>query len=211
MAIRSIGRRTFLQGIGTLVALPALESFGAPRLRTGATSVMDTAPTRMVFCYVPNGVHMPSWKPEATGSDYVMTSTLAPLESHRNNISILSGLAQNNARPLGDGGGDHARGAAVFLTGEHPVKTNGKDMKAGISVDQIAAKHLGANTRFASLELGCEPGRLAGSCDSGYGCAYSHTLSWKSPIQPLQKETNPALVFDRLFWRWFRSRPTVFT
>ena len=199
MAIRSIGRRTFLQGIGTLVALPALESFGAPRLRTGATSVMDTAPTRMVFCYVPNGVHMPSWKPESSGSDYVMTSTLAPLESHRNNISILSGLAQNNARPLGDGGGDHARGAAVFLTGEHPVKTNGKDMKAGISVDQIAAKHLGANTRFASLELGCEPGRLAGSCDSGYGCAYSHTLSWKSPIQPLQKETNPALVFDRLF------------
>jgi hypothetical protein len=184
-----------------MIALPALEGLGG--LPTAAASGVSTAqsvsPTRLAFLYVPNGVHYRSWKPEQTGTNYELTETLKPLEKYRSDITIFSGLSQHNAHALGDGPGDHARGAAVFLTGEHPVKSAGKDIRAGVSVDQIAARHLGRDTRFASLELGSEPGKLAGSCDSGYGCAYSNTISWKSPTQPVEKETNPAVLFDRLF------------
>ncbi len=195
----NVGRRTFLRGVGAAIALPMLESALPLGAVEAATASAAASPTRLAFLYVPNGVHMPNWKPQTTGTDFDLPKTLAPLEKFRQDLTVISGLAADKARANGDGAGDHARSAAAFLTGTQPVKSSGKDMRAGISVDQIAAKHWGHNTRFASLELGCEPGRLAGSCDSGYGCAYSHTLSWKSPTQPLEKETNPALVFDRLF------------
>ncbi len=194
-----IERRTFLRGLGTAIALPALDSLLPVRSAVAATGAEATSPQRLAFLFVPNGVHVPSWKLAETGTDFVLSKTLAPLEMYRSDLTFLSGLAHDKARSNGDGPGDHARSASAFLTGSQPVKSNGKDMRAGVSVDQIAAKYLGRNTRFASLELGSEPGKLAGSCDSGYGCAYSNAISWKSPTQPNEKETNPALVFDRLF------------
>ena len=112
---------------------------------------------------------------------------------------MLSGLAQNNAAPFGDEGGDHARSLACFLTGIHPLKTDGANIRAGVSIDQVAAGQVGQATRLASLELGIDPSAQAGSCDSGYSCAYSSNISWKSATLPMAKEIDPRLVFDRLF------------
>ncbi len=156
-------------------------------------------PTRLAFFYAPNGMHMPDWVPSEVGTDFELPSILQPLEKVREHLLVLSGLAVHTARPNGDGPGDHARSTAAFLTGVQPVKTEGRDIRAGVSVDQIAAKYLGTDSRFASLELGCEAGRLAGACDLGYSCAYSNSLSWRSPTQPAGKEVNPKLLFDRLF------------
>jgi hypothetical protein len=153
----------------------------------------------MAFLFIPNGAHMPAWTPEAEGALAKLPPTLEPLAKVREKITVLSGLAHDTGFPHGDGAGDHARSAATFLTGVHPVKTDGKGIRAGVSVDQIAAQHIGANTRFASLELGCENGKLAGNCDSGYSCAYSNNISWRSPTEPAGKETNPRQLFDRLF------------
>lgn len=153
----------------------------------------------MAFVYIPNGAIMQDWTPEKTGADYGLKSILQPLEPFRNDVSVLSGLAQHNGKALGDGPGDHARAAATFLTGVHPKKTDGADIRAGISVDQVAAQRIGHKTRFGSIELGTEPGRLAGNCDSGYSCAYSNSISWRSPKTPNPPEINPRLVFERLF------------
>ena len=117
----------------------------------------------------------------------------------RQDMSILSGLAHRNGMALGDGPGDHARAAASYLTGVHPRKTAGADIQNGVSVDQIAAQHIGSATRFASLELGCDDSRTVGNCDSGYSCAYTNSLAWRGPSTPMPPETNPRLVFERLF------------
>jgi hypothetical protein len=124
---------------------------------------------------------------------------LAPLAPYQSYVTVLSGLTLNGARALGDGGGDHARSAAAFLTGAHPKKTDGADIRNDISVDQLAARELGGQTRLPSLELGLERSAQAGNCDSGYSCAYSSNLSWRSPTSPVAKEMDPAAVFDRLF------------
>lgn len=191
-------RRRFLRGLGTALALPALESLW-PAVGARAAAAAPEVPTRLAFLYVPNGVHMPDWKPATAGGDFQLPRILEPLQPFKQELTVLSGLTHDKARANGDGPGDHARSAATFLTGTQAVKTNGNDIRAGVSVDQIAARLWGNATQFPSLELGCEPGKLAGSCDSGYSCAYSNTLAWKSPTQPLPKETNPAVVFDRLF------------
>jgi hypothetical protein len=112
---------------------------------------------------------------------------------------VLSGLAQNNAEAQGDGGGDHARSLSCFLTGIHPLKTDGANIRVGISADQVAARKIGGQTRLPSLELGIERGGQSGNCDSGYSCAYSSNISWRSASTPMAKEINPRLVFDRLF------------
>src|SRR5580658_533755 len=150
-----LSRRTLLRGVGTVMALPFLEAM-AP-LGVLAQSVKKR-PNRMAFVFVPNGIHMPSWRPAVEGTAFELPATLQPLNKVRNSLTVLSGLAQTNAFALGDGGGDHARSAAAFLTGCHPRKTYGADIKAGISVDQLAAMKVGNRTRFASLELGCERG-----------------------------------------------------
>src|SRR5205085_6211817 len=121
------------------------------------------------------------------------------LEPFRERLVVLSGLAQVNGRALGDGAGDHAREGATWLTGVHPKKTEGVGIRAGISADQIAAKELSAHTQLASLELGTESPSLAGGCDSGYSCAYTNTVSWRSATNPLPMEFNPRIVFERLF------------
>jgi hypothetical protein len=138
---------------------------------------------------------MQHWVPSGNELPY----TLQPLQSLKNKFNIVSGLAQRNAFALGDGAGDHARSAAAWLTGCHPRKTSGANIKAGVSFDQILAKEFSNATRFSSLELGCERGGLAGDCDSGYSCAYSNSISWRAETTPVAKEVDPRLVFERLF------------
>jgi hypothetical protein len=193
---KHLPRRTFLRGIGATLALPMLDAM-APALARGASRV--TAPTRLAFSYVPNGIIMKDWTPAAAGKAFDFTSTLKPLEPLRQKMLVLSGLAARNADPLEDGAGDHARAGACFLTGVHPRKTAGADIQAGISADQIAAAELGSATRFASFELGCEDSRTVGNCDSGYSCAYTNSISWRTPTTPMPPETNPRAAFERLF------------
>lgn len=191
-----ISRRTMLRGMGAAISLPYLE---AMLPLTALAQSVKLRPNRMAFLFVPNGVNMAHWTPTATGSAFELPEILQPLSSLRSTMSVLTGLAQHNAHALGDGPGDHARSTAVWLTGVHPKKTAGADIKNGISVDQVAAQRIGHLTQFASLELGCERGALAGDCDSGYSCAYSSSISWRSESTPVAKEVNPRLVFERLF------------
>jgi hypothetical protein len=194
-----IPRRTILRGLGAAVALPLLEQM-QPRAAAADSPAASGPPRRMAFIYVPNGVDMGRWRPAAEGDlPAELPSILAPLQPLRADLLVLTGLAADKARSYGDGPGDHARAMAAFLTGAHPRKTNGSNILAGMSVDQIAADQIGGDTPLSSLEIGCEAGGLTGACDSGYACVYSSTLAWKSPTQPLPKEIDPRLVFERLF------------
>lgn len=193
---KQILRRTFLRGFGTAIALPLLDAM-APAL--AALGPKSKTVRRMAFVYVPNGIHMQEWTPQAVGAEFEFPRILEPLAAYRQDLLVLTGLMQNNGRALGDGPGDHARAAASFLTGVHPKKTAGADINLGISADQVGAQRIGGDTRFPSLELGCEDGRQAGNCDSGYSCAYTNNLSWRSSTTPLPPEINPRMVFERLF------------
>src|SRR5439155_43423 len=146
-----------------------------------------------------NGVNMEHWTPEAAGADFKLPFILEPLQPFQKELNVLSGLTLDKARPNGDGPGDHARAMSAFLTGSQPRKTSGADIRAGLSVDQFAAQKVGTKTKFASLELGCDRGLQAGNCDSGYSCAYSANISWRSDSTPMAKEIDPRLVFERLF------------
>ncbi len=194
-------RRTFLQGAGATLGLPFLEAMLPRTVLAGAAkpAVAAAAPTRMAFVFFPNGAIMRDWTPEKAGTDFSLPKTLTPLAKNKEDMLVISGLAHDKGRANGDGAGDHARSCAVFLTGCQPRKTGGADIQAGMSVDQVAAEKIGKETRLPSLELGIESGRQAGSCDSGYSCAYSSNISWKSPSQPMAKEVNPKLAFERLF------------
>jgi hypothetical protein len=189
-------RRTALKGMGAMVALPLLEAM-LPQSILGAGA--GRPPLRMAFLYVPNGIHMQAWTPAEEGPLSPLPPTLAPLAKVKDDLLVLSGLVCDKARPHGDGPGDHARAMSAFLTGSQPRKTSGADIRVGISVDQVAAEKVGKQTRFASLEIGCEGGKNAGNCDSGYSCAYSANLSWRTESTPMAKEINPRLVFERLF------------
>ena len=191
-----ISRRGVLRGFGVSCALPWLETLASPALAAGAS---PTPQRRMAFLFVPNGIRVSDWTPNTEGYGFSLPSILQPLSSVRDDVLVLSGLTHDKGRSNGDGPGDHARSASVFLTGAQPRKTDGENIRSGISADQVAAQAIGDQTRFASLELGCEPGRSAGGCDSGYSCAYSSSISWASESTPLGKEVNPRLVFQRLF------------
>jgi Protein of unknown function (DUF1552) len=193
---RNIDRRTLLRGAGVTIALPWMEAM-MPRVGLGAAP--KNPPMRLAFLYVPNGMHMPNWTPSKEGTGYDIKPTLEPVAKHQSKLNILTGLTLDGARAHNDGGGDHARSAAAFLTGAHPKKTNGADIQNGISIDQAIAQAVGDQTRFASLELGLEGSSQAGDCDSGYSCAYSSNLAWRNATSPLAKEMDPSAVFDRLF------------
>ncbi len=197
MSTRQVNRRTVLRGTGALLGLPFLEAM-LPRHSAFATPKQDN-PVRLAWVFFPNGTNPERWQPETEGTDWEIKPSLESLRELKSDISVLSGLAQVNARSLGDGPGDHARSAAAFLTGAHPLKTGGANMRVGKSADQIAADHYGRATRLSSIELGTEAGRAAGSCDSGYACAYSNNISWRTATQPMAKEVNPQLAFERLF------------
>ncbi|MEM9643923.1 MAG: DUF1552 domain-containing protein [Planctomycetota bacterium] len=195
---KTLPRRTILRGLGTTIALPLLDSMSTQRLLSAAGRP-DKSPVRMGFFYVPNGMHMPDWTPKRDGARFELPPTLERFSDHRQDLNVLSGLTLDGARAHGDGGGDHARSVAAFLTGAHPRKTNGADIQNGISVDQMTAQYVGDQTRFSSLELGLEASAQAGNCDSGYSCAYASNMSWRGPTNPMGKEVDPAAVFDRLF------------
>ncbi|HEY1173291.1 MAG TPA: DUF1552 domain-containing protein [Verrucomicrobiae bacterium] len=197
-----IPRRTFLKGLGTMLALPSLEAMVSP-VANAAEAVAGAAagalPRRMAFVYIPNGVIGENWFPQGTGANYLLSPTLAPLKNVKDDVLIVSGLKHDKAKANGDGAGDHARANATFLTGVQARKTAGADIRVGTSVDQIAAMKIGRQTRFPSLELSCDKARQAGSCDSGYSCAYQYNLSWKTETMPMAPENDPRRVFERLF------------
>jgi hypothetical protein len=192
-----LGRRTFLRGVGTALALPWLDAM-LPRTAVAAR-VAAKPPVRMAFLFSPNGVIHTAWTPAEIGANYTLSPSLAPLASVKDEVLVLSGFSQKQGFDMGDGAGDHARSASTFLTGVHPYKTAGANIRAGVSVDQYAAARIGRATPLPSLELGIDPGATAGSCDSGYSCAYSSCISWKTPSTPMAKEINPKLVFERMF------------
>ena len=194
-----ISRRTILRGTGTALSLPWLEAMGPQVSWAENAAPGSVAPNRIAFLYVPNGKNMADWTPQQEGENFDLPPILEPLSALKDRIMVLSGLAADKARPHGDGGGDHARALSAFLTGTQAFKTDGTNIRAGISVDQAAAARIGEQTRLSSLEIGCEAGAMAGNCDSGYSCVYSSTMSWRSSTQPLPKEVNPKLVFERLF------------
>lgn len=196
---RPLSRRTLLRGLGVSLSLPWLEAMGPLTAWAEAAPPNTVAPNRLAFLYVPNGMHMADWAPRQTGTELELSPILEPLAGVKDKLLVLSGLTADKARPHGDGGGGHARAMAAFLTGAHPRKTDGTDLRNGTSVDQVAAARVGSKTRLPSLEIGTEPGAMAGNCDSGYSCVYSSTMSWRSATQPLPKEVNPKLVFERLF------------
>jgi hypothetical protein len=193
-------RRKFLRGFGTLIALPALEVF-APAISRAASpgGAAGKPPVRMAFIYSPNGKNMTHWTPTGDGPGYQFSRALKPLAAFKGDMQVISGLKHDKAKPNGDGGGDHARANATFLTGCQARKTSGADIKIGISVDQIAAEQVGRSTRLPSLELSCDEVRKAGNCDSGYSCSYQFNLAWKSENTPMSPERDPKLAFDRLF------------
>jgi len=193
---KQISRRAVLRGLGAAVALPALEAMSPLKAFADGSS---KPPLRMAFLSIPNGVNNYHWFPKDLGTNFILPKTLASLEPVRNDLLVVSGLAHDKARANGDGPGDHARSSATLLTGCQARKTDGKDIRAGVSVDQLAAEKIGGRTKLASIELGCEKGAMAGNCDSGYSCAYSSAISWKTPTLPLPKEINPRAVFSRLF------------
>src|SRR5262252_1942167 len=194
---KRLPRRTFLKGMGTVVALPLLDAMVPAFVRAAGAEAKP--PVRIAFAYVPNGIVMKDWTPKAVGANFEFTRILKPLEALRSDVLVLSNLDSRTGNALGDGPGDHARAGASFLTGVHCRKTAGADIQAGVSVDQIAATSLAGVTRFSSLELGCEDSRTVGDCDSGYSCAYTNSISWRTPQTPMPPEVNPRAAFERLF------------
>jgi hypothetical protein len=191
---KHIDRRTLLKGVGAAIALPALD---AMRPALAASAKNGAQALRVAVVYVPNGIIMKDWKVAETGRDFAFTRILKPLEPFREDITVLSGLANNaanNAR-----GGGHAKATGSFLSGTPPKYTAGPDVHSGVTFDQLAARRWASETRVSSLQIGCEDSRMVGNCDTGSSCAYTNSLSWKNPDTPLAVEVNPRSVFERLF------------
>ena len=193
---KAISRRTVLRGLGTVVALPLLDAM-VPAL-TAAANTPAKAVRRLAVIYHPNGVIYDKWLPKGAGADFEFSPTLAGLAPFRDQLTIITGLFSDQAEALGDGGGDHSRASGTYLTGVH-VRRSDSNVENGISMDQIAAKALERDTQLSSLQLTLDDSSLVGSCDVGYSCAYSSTLSWLTPTLPLMSENNPRVVFERLF------------
>lgn len=192
---KALSRRAVLRGIGATIALPALDAM-APAMQS--SQLPGGKPVRMAFVYVPNGIDMSHWTPEKAGPITSLPRILKPLEPFQKDISILSNLTHNTGRALLDGAGDHGRCCGSYLTGVQPRKS-AVDIQCGVSMDQLVANEIGKKTRFASLEVGLEDARQAGDCDSGYSCAYTNNLAWRSETQPLPPVLDPRMLFERLF------------
>lgn len=193
---KAMDRRTVLRGAGAVLALPLL---GAMATNASAAEAAAAARKRLQVIYMPNGMAMHNFLPTQTGEGFALSPILQPLEPHRNQFMVISGVDAHQGDALGDGAGDHARSCGTWLTGVHVKKTEGADLTCGVSMDQIVASRFGQTTQIPSLELGLEPPSLVGSCDSGYSCAYTDTLSWRDPSTPLPVTINPREVFEVLF------------
>src|SRR5437763_15102770 len=191
---KSIPRRAFLRGTGAALALPVLDAM------TPALAAETKRPIRMSFIEVPNGIMMDKWTPATEGADFALTPILEPLAQFRDRMLVLSGLDQQQSAALGfEIGGDHPRACTAWLTGAHAKMTSGADLRAGISVDQVAAREFRKYTQLASLEVGLESAEVVGACESAYGCAYYNTISWRNETTPLPMENRPRAIFERLF------------
>ncbi len=190
---RHLPRRTFLRGAGVAIGLPLLDSMVPAQTPLAATAANPRS--RLGCIYVPHGATMDKWTPAQSGTGFEFTEILKPLEKYRDRIVVVSNLAHPQAAGIGsDAGADHARSAAVFLTGSHPEK---ESVHVGTSIDQIVAEKLGQDTPLPSLEVAIEENGL--NCGAGYGCAYTNTISWKTPTVPLPMEHNPQVLFEKLF------------
>lgn len=188
-------RRNFLKGVAASISLPPLTSLAE---LSGASSTV-TSPNRLAFLYVPNGVNVQQWRPTGLAASYQLSPSLQSLSPFKKDIQIISGLDHNKAKANGDGPGDHARAAATFLTGCQVKKTAGANIRNGISVDQLAARTIGHQTKLASLELSTVKSRMSGACDSGYSCIYQNNISWRDATTPMPAEYNPRLAFENVF------------
>jgi hypothetical protein len=189
---KALSRRTVLRGIGTAVALPLLDAM-APAFAAA------TAPVRRFgVVYHPNGVIYDAWLPTGAGADYSLSPTLKALEPFKKDVLVITGLASDQAEALGDGGGDHSRACGSFLTGVHVNKSD-SILQNAVSMDQIVAKAFESETQLSSLQMTADENSLLGSCDLGYSCAYSSTVSWLTPTLPLMAENNPRVLFERMF------------
>src|SRR5262245_5980948 len=179
---QAISRRTILRGMGATVALPLLDAM-IPAL-TAAQNTPAKPIRRLGVVYHPNGVIYDQWLPKGTGTDFEFSPTLARLQPFRDKLIVVTGLFMDFAEALGDGGGDHSRASGGYLSGVH-VRKSDTLIEGGISMDQIAAKAFERETQLSSLQLQMDDNSLVGSCDVGYSCAYSSTLSWLTPTLPL--------------------------
>jgi len=191
----ALPRRTFLRGLGATMALPFLDAM-IPALSATAPR---SGVTRLGFVYAPNGTYLPNFHPATTGAGYEMTPVLQALEPFRNDMVVLSGLSNKGAETQSEGGGVHTRVHTAWLSGVRPKKTEGADIEAGTSIDQMAAAQIGTDTPLNSLQLSLDHENIVGSCENGYSCVYQHTYSWKNPTTPMPMESNPRAVFERLF------------
>jgi len=194
---RETSRRNFLRASGLALAIPTLPSLVRPAF--AATGEVATAPVRLCYLYVPNGVNMEHWRPGGENELLTFNRSTAALETYREDLRFITGLTHQHASAGKDGGGDHARANASFLTGARAYKTAGTDIHLGVSADQVVAKKYSDQTRLRSLELSCDGVRQSGGCDSGYACAYQFNLAWSDERTPVAPESNPRLVFERLF------------
>jgi len=197
---KHLPRRTFLRGMGVTLALPLLDSMLPAQTPLAKTAAANRI--RLAYCYIPHGAVLSNWTPAGEGAGFELSRTLKPIEPFRDQVVVVSNLAHKLAGPLGagDSGGDHGRSPSVFLNGVHPKRTEGEDVRAGTTVDQIAAAAIGQDTPLPSLELATEDMTgLIGACDVGFSCTYTNTISWRTPTAPLPMEINPRVVFDRLF------------
>jgi len=194
---KPIGRRTLLRGMGTTMALPFLEAMMPTASRAAEQALASRK--RLQVIYTPNGMMMENWTPTSAAENFELSPILKPLEPYRSKLTVFTGLSQVQSEALGDGAGDHGRCCGGYLTGAHVKKTEGADITAGVSMDQLVARQFGDQTQIPSMEIGLEPPSLVGSCDSGYSCAYTNTLSWSSPSTPLPVTINPREVFERMF------------
>jgi hypothetical protein len=190
----SLDRRTFVRGIGAAISLPFLDAM------VPALSAATAPPQRLGFFYVPNGMYLPNFHPAgAGGTSFELTPVLEPLRQFREEIVVLSGLSNGRVFANDEGGGVHTRAHCGWLTGTRPKRTEGGDITSAKTVDQYAADKLGADTSLRSLELTLESNFQVGSCESGYSCAYMNSTSWRTPTSPLPHESDPRVVFQRLF------------
>jgi hypothetical protein len=203
---KAISRRTVLRGVGAAVALPLLDAM-VPAL-TAAQKTAAKPIRRLGIVYHPNGVVYENWLPTGVGRQFQFSRVLAPFERFRDRVVVVTGLADRTAEALGDGAGDHSRASGSYLTGVH-VKKSDSQVLNGISMDQIAARTFEADTQISSLQLTVDDNSLVGSCDVGYSCAYSNTLSWLTPTLPLMSENDPRVVFERLFGSSDSTDPNV--
>ena len=195
---KHLPRRTVLRGLGATLALPLLDGM-VPALSAAARTAANPI-RRFGAVYVPNGMEMRQWTPAGEGAGFEFSRILKPVEPFRDQLNVMSGLADKPAIPReGEGVGDHARAASTWLTGVHVKKTEGPDIRAGQSLDQLIAQELGGQTQLSSLELALDSVEVLGACDQGYSCAYANTISWRTPTTPLPMENDPRAVFERLF------------